>query len=124
MHRYFAALTTDSRSAVNLAGVRGGDSDAPRQLLFSTEVADITLNLKVTAGNAELRGQVFPNLDSSPDGLVIQLLRDSHEAEITTTSETGQFAFARLQPGVYEIVAVGDEFEVHTAAITLDVLSG
>jgi hypothetical protein len=120
LRRYVAALTSDSRLQLGTTGLRGRDDAAPRQLLFSAEVADIVLNLNTKAGKADLRGQIFPNTDTPPGNLAVQLLRDSVEAALTTTTETGVFVFANLSPGEYEVVAVGDAFEVHTAPIALD----
>ena len=120
LRRYVAALTSDSRLQVGMAGLRGRDGDAPCQLLFSAEVADIVLNLSAKAGKADLRGQVFPNTATPPGNLAVQLLRDSVEVALTTTTGTGIFTFTNVSPGAYEVVAVGDAFEVHTAPIALD----
>jgi hypothetical protein len=118
IRRYVAELVSDSGVRANQAGLRGA-SDAPRQLLFSSDVADIVLSMSATNGATLLHGQIFPNTEEPADRLLIQLFQDSIEVRMTVTDGTGHFEFANLPPGAYALVAVGNALEVQTAAITI-----
>ncbi len=122
LRRYIASLVSDNRLRLGTAsGTRGAASDASRQLLYSAEVADIVLNLKAKPGKASIEGQIFSSIDAPFGSIVVQLLRDSVESDITTTSPTGHFAFIDLSPGRYDLIAVTDQFEVQLTAVDVDV---
>lgn len=118
IRRYVAELVSDSGMRANLAGLRGA-SNAQRQLLFSSDVADIVLSISATNGGTLLRGQIFPNTEEPADSLMIQLLQDSIEARMTLSDSAGRFEFANLAPGAYALVAVDTAHEVQTVAITV-----
>ncbi len=121
LRRYIATLTADSGLRPGLVpGIRGATGTASRQLLYSTEVAELVINLNAKGGKANLEGQVFSKTNAQTSGLIIQLLRDSVESAITATGDTGRFMFVDLSPGRYEIVAAADEFEIQTSAVLVD----
>lgn len=121
IHRYIAEMVADSGVGLNPAGLRGAsDEAAPRQLLFSSDVADIVLNLSIAGGATTLHGQVFPNIDEPAEKMLIQLLQDSIETRMTVSDHTGRFEFVGLPSGAYALVAVGKALEVQTTAIIID----
>jgi hypothetical protein len=119
--RLVASLTFDSSRQWAAAGVRSAAGQGQqRQLLYSTEVADIALNLQPDALGQRLAllGQVFPAADSS-EAYSVQLLRGDREAAITLTDELGEFTIESIAPGVYDMILSSEQVEVFVTNIEL-----
>lgn len=122
LRRLVAGLTFDSGSRTALAGVRtAAMRGSQRQLVYSTDVADIALNIQKRSvdRNLDLSGQILPGDDLAPDSFSVQLLSGTKEIGITTTDELGEFAFQAIAPGKYEILLSSDEVEIIMSPIEL-----
>jgi hypothetical protein len=120
---FVARLRFDS---LLLRAVGGGvrQADAPgdqRQLVYTTDVADILLDLQTcsTGGGLSLDGQVFPAGGGEHDALRVRLLRGETEFASTTADEVGDFAFETVPAGVYEMLLTTDRFEMLVSSLEL-----
>lgn len=117
-----ALLTSDSWQRLSLAGVRNVTlHTAPRQLIYSSDAADVALNVHAQSGSQgiELDGQIFPLDDSDLAGFVVQLLREGVELRLTASDAAGKFNLAGLPPGQYELVISGDQAEIELGPLEL-----
>lgn len=117
-----ARLSFDSGLQTALAGVRtAAVHGSPRQLIYSTDVADIALNIqKRSVGkDLDLSGQILPGEDVAPDSFSVQLLRGTEEVGITTTDDLGQFALESIAPGKYEMLLSADRVEIMMSPVEL-----
>lgn len=117
-----AMLTSDSWQRLSLAGVRNVTlHTAPRQLIYSSDVADVALNVHAQSGSQQidLSGQIFPLDDSEPAGFVVQLLQDGIELRLTASDAAGKFSLAGLPLGQYDLVISGDQAEIELGPLEL-----
>src|SRR5919106_5824100 len=88
--RWLATLTFDSLARPVTAGLRSATEEGQRrQLIYTTEAAEIALNVHSILPNKNLivTGQIFPLVDTPTDAFSIQLLRDAWEVALATTDE-------------------------------------
>jgi len=113
--RWLATLKFDSHAQPAIAGIRSvTDQGQRRQLVYTTEAAEIALTVHsiLPDKNFMVMGQIFPIGDTSTNAFSIQLLHDAVEVALTATDELGEFTFAKLPAGEYEIVVSAGEYEV------------
>ncbi len=122
LQRLIATLTFDStmQPAPGLRAARA--QDAQRQLVYSTDAADIALIVRPRArdGLLDLHGQILP-IDSADTGIFgVQLLQGSSEVAMTATNSLGEFTFEAVSPGVYEVLAGSDRVEIRIPDVELN----
>jgi hypothetical protein len=123
LQRVAAALTFDSRAQPAMLGVRGIDSSAShRQLIYSSDAADLALNIfrRPADQRLDLSGQVFMKSDQLGEPLSIHLLRQDNELETTSADDLGEFSFTALSNGEYTLLLRGAAAEVVVAPIDVD----
>lgn len=123
LQRLAAALTFDSRLQPGLAGLRATGAQASlRQLIYTTGMADIALNIQPRPGDKRLNvnGQIFPGRGAMPETFSIQLLRGADEVGLTTNDDLGEFSFEAIPAGVYELVLSTAEIEILIKPIELN----
>jgi hypothetical protein len=83
-------------------------------LIYTTEAAEIALTVRsiLPEQNYIVVGQIFPMGDTSTHAFSIQLLRDARQVALAAADELGEFTFADLPAGEYEIVASAGQYEV------------
>ena len=103
-------------------GVRSAGG-AEGQLIYTTETADVALNVRRRPenGNLDLDGQVFPNDDAEPDAFGVQILSGTDEVGTTATDELGEFAFEGVPPGDYQILLSSEQVEILISPVELGV---
>ena len=122
LQRVVAALTFDSSARPALADVRGADSSAARrQLIYSSDAADLALNISRRAADQrfDLSGQVFVKSDQLSEPLMIHLLLQDTELGATSTDDLGEFAFMALAGGDYTLLLRGGSIEMVVAPVDL-----
>lgn len=116
LQRLIASLSFDSGPQPLLTGVRSA-ARSPRQLVFTTQVADIALVFQPRNDDRfDLLGQILP-LDSPDDSTSVgeeavscrvHLLTssdfDSKEIASTESDDLGEFVFHALAPGHYQLL--------------------
>jgi len=114
LQRLVAALTFDSFLQPGLAGVRSTQMLDLRQLVYSTEVADVALNVRRerALGNHTIAGQLLPTSDLDPATVSVQLLQNDREARITLADDLGEFIFMELPAGEYQLILSADQLEL------------
>lgn len=120
--RLLAELTFDSRTQLVVAGLRSAAIESQqRQLIYTTEVAEIALNIQRRAQDQRLNitGQVFPTMEVAGDTFSIQLLQDTSQIGLVATDELGEFVFEDVPAGEYEIVVSADQIEVVIPSVPL-----
>ncbi|MGH3148653.1 MAG: hypothetical protein ACRDTR_22975 [Rubrobacter sp.] len=118
LRRVVARLSFDGRMqpAFSLRSAR--TSEAQGQLVYSTAVADVALNVHPYPGDRiALDGQIFPTGGAEPDGFVVQLLSGGSDVGITTTDEIGEFGFESIAQGEYEILVTNVEVEIQLSPV-------
>jgi hypothetical protein len=122
--RWLATLTFDSRAQPVTAGLRSAqraEEGQQRQLIYTTEAAEIALNVQSILPNKNLivTGQIFPMGDTLTHTFSIQLLRDAGEVALASTDDLGEFTFADLPAGEYDIVVSAGQYEVVIPSLRL-----
>ena len=121
LERLVATLTFDSNlqpaSGLRAAGI----SESQRQLVYSTDAADVTIVVRPRTrdGLLDVYGQILPK--DTPDSGVfgVQLLRGASEVATTATNDLGEFTFEAVSPGVYEVLAGSDRVEIQLLEVEL-----
>ncbi len=119
--RLVAALTFDSFLQPGLVGVRSAQLLDTRQLVYSTAVADVALNVRRerSYGNYLLAGQLLPTGELDPTRVSVQLLHNDREVGITLADDLGEFAFTNLPTGEYQLIVSADQLELTLPPFTL-----
>lgn len=102
------------------AAVRSAEG-AGGQLIYTTETADIALNVRRRPENGMLNldGQIFPNDDEEPEAFGVQILRGINEVGTTATDELGEFSFEGVPPGEYQILLSSERVEILISPVEL-----
>lgn len=111
--RIKAMLDVDTGLTPALAGLRGAGTDTGRQLLFTSDVADVAINVRDAKVPAVLDGQVLP-VDGEDATIYVELVLDGEVVAEVAADDTGSFLIDGVPAGVYTlVVTVGDgEIEV------------
>jgi hypothetical protein len=120
--RLLATLTFDSGAQAATAGLRSLADEAPqRQFIYATEAAEVALTIQAAlpAKNFILTGQIFPVADIPAHSFSIQLLRNIQEIDMASADELGEFTFANLPAGDYEMVVSAEQYEVVISSLRL-----
>ena len=112
--RVLAALTFDSLTAKPAFGLRSGTS-AGRQLIYSTEMADIDLRVAPQSGEWEIAGQI---LGASQSGGKVNLESDSFSAS-ADLNELAEFGFQSVPSGIYRMFVQLSELEIEIPPLQL-----
>jgi hypothetical protein len=118
-----AALTADNRQHLAPAGARNaGLRSEPRQLIYSSDAADIALNalMRPNSGKIDLYGQILLLDDGDPSAFIIQLLQDGVERRLTYADDLGKFSLDELPPGQYDLLISNGDTEIAIDALELD----
>ena len=122
--RWLATLTFDSRAQPAAAGLRSAqraDQGPQRQLIYTTEAAEIALTIQpgLPDKNFIVSGQIFPAGDIPAHTFSIQLLHDVQEVGLAAADELGEFTIADLPAGEYEMVVSAGQYEVVISSLRL-----
>jgi hypothetical protein len=122
--RWLATLTFDSRGQPATAGLRsvqGADDGPQQQLIYQTDAVEVALTIQSTPPNKSflVTGQLFPAVRIPARTFSIQLLRDVQEVGLAAADELGEFRFANLPAGDYEMIVSAGEFEVVIPSLRL-----
>jgi hypothetical protein len=120
LERLVATLTFESNQQPAL-GWRATTARSQRQFAYSTEAADITINLQPHSREAllDLHGHIFPVDSASPEIFGVQVLAASAEVTTTAANDLGEFAFEEMPPGVYEMIVSSDRIEISIPQLDL-----
>ena len=120
--RWLATLTFDSRAQPMTAGLRSATQEGQqRQLIYNTEAAEIALNVHAIWPDKSfiVTGQIFPMVDTPTQAFSIQLLRDTAEVALAAADELGEFTFADIPAGEYDMVVSAGQYEVVISSLLL-----
>ena len=122
--RLLATLTFDSRVQPATLGIRSAqpaDESPQRQLIYTTESAEIALTIQPTLPNQSftLSGQIFPLGDTPAPAFSIQLLRDIQEVGLAAADDLGEFTFSNVPVGEYSLVVSTGQYEVVISSLHL-----
>jgi diguanylate cyclase (GGDEF)-like protein/PAS domain S-box-containing protein len=120
LQRLVATLTFDSGQQPAL-GWRTTTPASQRQFAYSTEAADVTINVRPRRSDRLLRldGHIFPVNSTYSGTFGVQLLAGSSEVATTATNDLGEFVFEAVSPGVYEIIVSSDRVEISIPQVDL-----
>jgi hypothetical protein len=119
LKRVVATLSFDSNLQPALGLRATGAPGSRRQFVYSSEVADVTINVRTRPhdGLADLYGQIFPVDNTDPGAFGAQLLSGESEAATTAANDLGEFSFRALPPGTYEVLACSDQAEIRLTGV-------
>jgi hypothetical protein len=120
--RWLATLTFDSHAQPVTAGLRSARNEGQQQqLIYTTEAAEIALIVHSMLPDKKfiVMGQIFPMGDTAIDAFSIQLLHDAVEVALTATDDLGEFTFANLPAGEYNMVVSAGQYEVVIPSLRL-----
>ncbi len=120
LQRLVATLTFDSGQQPAL-GWRAATPGLQRQFAYSTEAADVTINVRPHRSDRllHLDGHIFPIDSTHPRVFGVQLLAGSSEVATTATNDLREFAFEPVPPGVYEVIVSSDRVEISIPQVDL-----
>jgi hypothetical protein len=122
LQRLVASLSFDS-GLQPAFGVRsaGSREAAQRQLIYTTDAAEIALNIRPRPRDEhlDLDGQVFPAAGADPTSFSVQLLRGTEEVDLTAPDDLGEFGFESIPPGTYQILISSDRVEILISPVEL-----
>jgi hypothetical protein len=107
--RVLASLTFDSLTVAPGFGLRSGAA-AGRQLIYSTEMADIDLRVSLQSGQWELAGQILGSSHSEGE---VNLKSDDFSAS-AKLNELSEFAFQSVPRGTYRMFVHLPDVEIET----------
>lgn len=118
--RLVATLSFDS-GLKPVFGARSAGGQEQKQLVYTTDAADIALNVRPRHrnGHLDIGGQVFPADDADPASFSVQLLSGADEVDLSTTDELGEFAFEAVPSGAYQILVSGERVEILITSVEL-----
>ena len=119
LKRVVATLSFDSDLQPALGLRATGAPESQRHFVYSSEVADVTINLRSRPydGLADLYGQIFPVDGTDPGAFGAQLLNGAFEAATTAANDLGEFSFGAVAPGTYEVLASSDQVEIRLTGV-------
>ena len=122
--RWLATLTFDSRAQPVTAGLRSAQlaqEGQQRQFIYTTKAAEIALTVQsiLPDKNFNVTGQIFPLGDTPTYTFSIQLLREAGEVALAAADELGEFSFADLPAGEYDMVVSAGQYEVVIPSLLL-----
>ncbi len=112
--RVLAALTFDSLTAKPAFGLRSGASTG-RQLVYSTEMADIDLRVSPQSGEWEIAGQILGSSESRGN---VKLVGDTFSAS-ADLNELAEFGFQSVPSGIYTMLVHLPELEIEIPPLQL-----
>lgn len=112
--RVVAALTFDSLTAKPAFGLRSGAS-AGRQLVYSTEMADIDLRVSPQSGEWEIAGQILGPRQARGK---VDLESESFSVS-ADLSELAEFGFQSVPSGIYTMFVHLPELEIEIPSLQL-----
>jgi hypothetical protein len=121
LERLVGRLTFDSNLQPAFGLRAAGITESQRQLVYSTDAADIAIIVRPRAhdGLLDVYGQIL--LVDGTDSVIfgVQLLMDASEVATTATNDLGEFTFEAIPPGVYEALAGSDRVEIRLPQVAL-----
>jgi hypothetical protein len=120
LERLVATLTFDS-DLQPAHGWRATTTRSQRQFAYSTEAADVTINLRSRPreGLLDLHGRIFPVDGTYSDIFAVQLLAGTPEVTTTVANDLGEFTFEEIPPGMYEMIVSSDRVEISLPQVEL-----
>ena len=110
--RLLANLTFDSYTQPSLAAARAAVESGTRQLLYTSNLADIALTIQPGQEPFTLSGQIFsPDIENLAT-FVVELHQNEHTLTFTVANDLGEFNFTDLHDGVYTLVIGNDSGEM------------
>jgi len=112
--RVLAALTFDSLTAKPAFGLRSGATTG-RQLVYSTEMADLDLRVSPQSGEWEIAGQILGSSESRGN---VKLVSDTFSAS-ADLNELAEFGFQSVPSGIYTMLVHLPELEIEIPPLQL-----
>ncbi|MBK9943768.1 MAG: hypothetical protein U0Z44_19905 [Kouleothrix sp.] len=124
LQRLIATLTFDSGLQPNTLGVRSAGTPEPqRQLIYSTDIADVALNIQPRRYGQllDLTCQIFAKEALEPEQFVPQLVRGQLAVASASIDDLGEFVFEGIAAGEYELHLRSDALDIVIASVELRV---
>ena len=118
--RLVARLSFDSHAQL-AAGLRTATTpEDQRQLIYDTDLAMVVCTLQRRRdGRFDLLGQIIPAQERRADLVRVLLLKEKEEFDSTITDDLGEFTLTALAAGLYDLVLIGDQYEITVFSLDL-----
>jgi hypothetical protein len=91
-----------------------------RQLIYDTDLAMVVCTLQRRRdGRFDLLGQIIPAQERRADLVRVLLLKEKEEFDSTITDDLGEFTLTALAAGLYDLVLIGDQYEITVFSLDL-----
>lgn len=120
--RLAAALTSSGPAGAMAVGLRGAATDRARQLLFTTDVAEVALHVADGGPLAAIDGQVLPLRDGLDEDAVVELWRGDELCATVDADEAGSFVLERVPAGVYRLVVAWADLEIAVEPVEVETI--
>jgi len=123
VQRLLATISFDSLAQPLLAGARSAGSPSRRHLVYSSEVADVVLDLYQVPPQCavNISGQVLPTSTTAADSFLVELIGATETVDATLSDETGEFDFEPVPAGEYRIVLRHEAREITIGPLALTI---
>jgi hypothetical protein len=120
--RLISTLSFDSGTMPAMAGTRSAATGETRQLVYTTEEADVAIDLRpaMRPSALDISGQVLPSSDVDSEEFTVQLLKDDREVRIAAADDLGEFTFEVVPAGKYELVLSAERFKISVGPVELE----
>jgi anti-sigma factor RsiW len=120
LKRLVATLTFDSGMQPALSW-RSTAPELQREYVYSTEAADVTIDVRPRPrdGLLDIQGRIFAVNSTSPGPFHVQLLEGPSEVATTATNDLGEFTFEAVSPGVYGMIVSSERVEISIPQVEL-----
>lgn len=115
-----AVLASATGTGPIVAGLRGAATDRARQLLYTTDVAEIALHLREHGSVATIDGQVLPLADDLDDVVVVELWRGDERCASVDTDDSGSFVLEDVVAGTYRLTVAWLDLEIGVGPVEVE----
>ena len=102
-----------------MAGTRAGEIDGTRQLIFSSIVLDISVDILQRSEGLYIDGQILPLQEMALETFEARLLQAGDLLAQSTVSSEGFFIFKSVRPGPYQFLVTDKRITVLVEALDL-----
>jgi len=121
VQRWIAVLTFDSGLQPGFAGARAGMTPDRRQVVYSSNILDLSLSLQRETSGLRIEGQLLPNQELELNAFHARIYRQVDVVADATVDPTGRFSFFAIQPDVYKFLIGSDEMSIWIELLDLSV---
>jgi len=119
LQRLVATLTFDSGLQPGLAGARAGKAEGERQLIYSSDLLELSLNIQRGPEGVRVDGQVLPAEDLLLSAFHARIQQRTQVVADTSVDAFGLFSFAVVRPDMYQMLLGTEQLSIWIESLDL-----